>query len=332
MNGLDRTRHVLRRYDIGRVKNITRLPDGYGSVCYRIDAETGSFIGKRIEQNGMNHPENEAMILDVLRNAGIPVSELIRAKNGESILALDEECFHLQRRIEGRAGTCNIASPWLLSEMAVLLGKIQKELKKVPALPQGISQGFFDGMTPERAIRQQAQTRQRAEETGDAEIARAVSRKICLLESLRVEYPDLSRMTCLNSHGDYKIQQLIIGENKVNAVIDFTSACIHPVCWEVFRSYLSADPACREGDIVPENLKRYLDQFLTFGELNPYDLKMMPDLYYIQILVSDYFGQYYASRHPNRGEILQDAWLLFKQCRFLSENLPAMEDALKAGF
>jgi Ser/Thr protein kinase RdoA (MazF antagonist) len=128
------------------VKSIFRLSNGYGSHTYYVLSDTGEYIFKDIEQNPMNHPENEALLLDELKNNDIPVSEIYPTKGGEYILKIENKIFHLQKYIDGKIYNQNSAPEWLLYESARMLGKIQKVMEKLPTLPTGISQGFFDYM------------------------------------------------------------------------------------------------------------------------------------------------------------------------------------------
>ena len=70
---------------------------------------------------------------------------------------------------------------------------------------------------------------------------------------------DLGKLTCCNTHGDYNINQIICGENKVNAVIDWTSACRHPVIWEITRSFYYADPGCVNEGLNEVKFRDYVE-------------------------------------------------------------------------
>ena len=44
----------------------------------------------------------------------------------------------------------------------------------------------------------------------------------------------------------------------------------------------------------------YVSEYRKFAALNEYDLQCMIPLFYYQIAVCDYYGQYYASTAANR--------------------------------
>lgn len=318
-------------YDIGHIQSILPLSGGFGGTTYTVLSDAGRFILKDIEQNGMNHPENEAGILDALRLADIPVSRIFPTKEGETVMQQGEHVYHLQAYIEGKSWKRNTAPEWLLYELGHTLGKIQFYMNRLDPLPIGMGQGFFDYVTPERAARNHRATLEQAMAHGHTQVIRALQYKITSLEAYPSVKFDLSHLSCGNTHGDFKLQQVISEENKINAVIDFTSACVHPLCWELIRSYLSADPACADGNLHIDHFRRYLSRFFQYGSLNPHDLRIMPQLYYFQILTSDYFGQYYRSAHSNKHDLLEDAFLTVSQCMWFEQNITRLEDALAVG-
>lgn len=328
----DIIRLIEASYDIGNVKSIFRISSGYGSIAYYVFTDKGEYILKDIEQSPMNHPENEAMILSELKNSGIPVSEICPAKSGDYVLKLESKTYHLQKFIEGKVYSRNSAPQWLLYESARMLGKTQKAMEKLPVLPIGISQSFFDDLTPQRAKNNYVFTLEKASEQNDIETINAINCKIQMLDAFEGFIFDVNRMTCKNTHGDYKIHQIICGKEKINAVIDFTSACVHPICWELIRSYSFTDMECMDGNIHIDNFKRYISCFLENGNLSSYDLKIMPYVYYYQTLVSDYFNQYYAMENINKQILLDEALFTVKLCRWFEYNIEKLEDALVSGF
>ena len=319
-------------YDIGSVNSIFQMSEGYGSHTYYVLSDKGEYIFKDIEQDPMNHPENESLIISELKDDGIPVSELYPTRNGDYLLLTGNKTCHLQKYIEGKIYNRNLAPQWLLYEAARVLGKIHKTLERLPRLPIGISQDFFDYMTPEKAQISYSSTLKMAYERKDADIIDAIKYKTEILDAFVNFRFNVSKMTCKNTHGDYKIQQIICSKEKINAVIDFTSACVHPVCWEIIRSYSLADDECIEGKINIENFKKYIACYLEYASLNSYDLKIMPYMYFYQNLISDYFYQYYTSENKNKHKLLDDALFSVKLCKWFEYNIVKLENALTSGF
>lgn len=131
--------------------------------------------------------------------------------------------------------------------------------------------------------------------------------RIGLMECFPAWRFDLNRLTCRNTHGDYFISQLLCEDGHLSAVIDWTTACIHPVIWELMRSFVYAAPCCADGSIDRSLLARCVHAYCRYGTLNDYDLENLERLYLYQIAVCDYYGQYYASAAANRHIYLQQA-------------------------
>ena len=320
-----------RHYAVGSVKRVERITGGYGSLVYLIRADSGAFILRHIDDNGMNHPENEAAVVETVRQDGIPTPEIIQGVDGRYLITDGGQTYQLRRYVNGRVLSPNTAPEWLMADSAILLGRIQRSLEKLPPLPAGLGQAYFDYMTPERALTSHMQTLEHALRMNHADIAQAVREKIEMIRALKPDVNDLSRLTFKNTHGDYKIQQLICDGNRINAVIDFTGACVHPVCFEVIRSYIMAAPECAGGSLDIDNFKTYISHFLRYGALSDEDLMVMPYLFYYQITVADYFGQFYTMDEENGRQLLRDSYFFVRLGRWLEDHMIQLEKALKNG-
>jgi thiamine kinase-like enzyme len=142
----------------------------------------------------------------------------------------------------------------------------------------------------------------------------------------------IGKLSCCNTHGDYFISQLICGERKINAVIDWTSACIHPAVWEIIRSFVYASPDCADGMLDANKFISYVEQYLRYSKLNLYDIEMMPYVFYYQISVCDYYSQYYQSNADNREIYLRQAILSTKMMKWFDENIVELSGLLVQQF
>lgn len=284
---------IFNNYNIEKIISMSQMNNGIGSNSYYILCDKGEFIFKDIEHNHMNYPENENIVLRILKDDDIPVPEIYITVHGDTVIYEGEKKYHMQTFVDGKIYKHNTAPGWLLCQSAEMLGRIQNSLSKLQPLPLGLCQGFFDYFTPEAAIINHTNALKIAQDIGDNDIAEAIKDKINLIQKHKDLKFNFNKMTCRNTHGDYSINQIICRNEKINAVIDFTSACVHPVCWEVIRSYLFADVKCKNGGFDTESFKRYLEHYFKYGILNDYDIEIMPSFYMYQNLVCDYFYQYY---------------------------------------
>lgn len=298
---------------------------GAGSDTYFITCTDGKYVVKYPASSEINHPEAEPELCNYLISRDIPACQFLRNKNG-NFLTIDDygRKFHVQQFIEGKMYDLNTVPDWLLTESAQMLGKIHAALRNYPGLPVGIGAAFFQYMTPERASESYKKSLTVAESHKDTEIIADLQYRIGLMERFPAYEFDLDRLTCCATHGDYFISQIICGEEKINAVIDWTTACVHPVVWEIVRSYVYAASSCKEGQIDMDEFLHYVSAYRKYAPLNDYDLLCIARLFYYQIAVCDYYGQYYASTADNRHIYLHQAEFSTKLLRWLEGHVETL--------
>lgn len=318
---------VLQHYGM-EIIQIKKLTVGAGSNTYLLSTDHGKFILKNANINEANNPQNEPSICQHLLQKGLLVSEFILDKEGYYVWTHDSNIYHMQKYIEGVNYKWNSAPNWLLSESARILGNIHYALQDYPALPIGIGENFFKYVTPVTALKSYENSYQHAKNTNDSRSVEDLSFRIELMKRFSIPDIQFDKLTCRNTHGDYFISQLICGKNKINAVIDWTTACIHPIVWEIIRSYVYAAPECSNGKIDIAQFILYVKQYLNSAILSEYDLKMMAYIFYYQISVCDYYNQYYQSEAHNREIFLQQAIFSTKLMRWFDININELSDAL----
>ncbi len=265
-------------------------------------------------------PEAEPELCAFLRGHGIPACDFLKNSAGSYVSQGDDgRMFTVQRRFAGATPEWNSASEALLLESAELLGRIHAVLQDYPALPEGIGAGFFAYMTPQRALASYRCSLETARQLGDAAIAADLEWRIGLMQRFPAWQFDLSRLTLRNTHGDYFISQFLCEDGHLTAVIDWTTACVHPVIWEIMRSFVYGAPCCAEGRVDKRLFERYVAAYCRYGTLNDYDRENLYRLYFYQIAVCDYYGQYYASAASNRHIYLMQAQHATRMLRVMTD-------------
>ncbi|AKN33859.1 aminoglycoside phosphotransferase [Clostridium carboxidivorans P7] len=323
---------IEKNYDVGIIKNINPILEGASSECFHIITENGDYIFKDIEMIFMNHPDKEPLINNMLSENEVPVSEFYKTRNGEYLLEYQGHIFHLQSFIKGKILEVNTAPEWFMKESAEMLGKIHKALEGISSLSSGIGKEFFNFITPKAAKISYEKSLNIALKHGENQNVIDLKYRISLLDKIKSIKLQMDRFTYKNTHGDYFISQIICGENCINAIIDFTSACVHPACFELIRSYSYADPKCIDGKIDYDNLVKYIKDYTKYSKLSTYDIKMMAYLYYYQLAVCDYFSQYYESNNSNKSVLCHYAHWSTMLCRWFEENIEELTDKLKKEF
>lgn len=303
---------------------------GAGSLTYFAKANNQKYVIKYASDNEMNHPELEPQLCSYLRLHSIPVSEFIPNLQG-GFISIDENGrrFHIQKFIDGETYSYNEAPAFLFEKAPELLAEIHRVLKDYTDLPEGIGADFFKYRKPENIIVSFHNSLQTAIKNGDTENVEDI-RDILKILSKFPEYTfDVSKLTFGNTHGDYMISQLICKDNSIIGIIDWTTACRHPLIWEVVRSYIFMAPECKNGNFNFKNFECYLKTYLRKAKLNSYDIENAGKLFFYFLAVCDFYGQYYQSLAKNRHIYLEQAKLCTKMLKWFSKNIAQLNVRLK---
>lgn len=154
----------------------------------------------------------------------------------------------------------------MLEKAAELLSDIHEVLRDFEDLPEGIGENFFKYRKPEQVVQSFHNSLQTAAANGDDDNVRDIRDILEIIEHFPDYHFDVSKFTCGNTHGDYMISQMLCGDNSIKGIIDWTTACRHPLIWEVVRSYIFMAPECKDGAIDIESFEHtrnrsiYLEQ------------------------------------------------------------------------
>lgn len=289
------------------VMNVKRLTTGVGGDTYLVTALQGRYVFKIVDVSDINRPESEPSLCYYLVKNGIPVSKFIPNTAGRYVLEYENRYCHLQQYIEGNTLEMNSATEWFMQQSPLLLGNIHRVLKNYEELPVGIGREFFTYMTLKRANESYRHSLETAIDNKLEQIIEDLEFRIQLTESLPDMKFDVDRLTYANTHGDFTVNQIICNDGKVEAVIDWTSACRHPVIWEVTRSFFYADPSCIHGHFDEKRYEEYVNAYCSVSELNDYDRENILRLYYYQLAVCDYYSQYLNAEESKKEEFLKQA-------------------------
>ena len=320
---------IFRLYGI-EINCMEIADKGAGSLTYFVSAGDKKYVVKYASDNEINHPELEPKLCDFLCKHGIPACEFIVNQQGK-VLSEDENGrrFHMQKFIEGKTYAYNEAPDFLLEKAPELLAEIHEVLRDFEELPEGIGESFFKNRRPEQMAQSFHNSLQIAIANGDDDNAKDICDILEIIGHFPDYHFDVSKFTCGNTHGDYMISQIVYGENSINGIIDWTTACRHPFIWEIVRSYIMMAPECKNGDINIEGLERYLKIYLKKGKLNAYDIENAGNLFFYFLAVCDFFGQYYQSMTRNRSIYLEQARLSAKMLRWFDKHVEELNIRLK---
>jgi Ser/Thr protein kinase RdoA (MazF antagonist) len=308
------------------VQSLSVIPSGVGGITYYVKTAVEKYILKSCKDDG--YIRNEPEVAAFLKQNDIPVAEYIKTKRNEYFWEYKEKLYLLKRYIDGAPLDYNSAPDWFMVESVRILGRIHSILARFRPLPIGMGQGFIDFMASGHAKISYTNTLKKALERGDNEIANDIEYRLTRVDELNRIHFDSFMFSTRNTHGDYKVGNIICKDNHIAAIIDFSGVCIHPAVWEIIRSFTYADPSCKNGNIDIERFLKYVKEYLVYSTLNEYDLKMMPFFFYCQLLACDYYMQYYEATEQNRDDFLHQAKFATKLIKWFDKNIDELSDAL----
>ena len=243
-----------------------------------------------------------------------------RTKSNNYYIENEGRIIIVQEFIDGYTIDNNTGDYNQVMECASILGKLTKELMDYPELSgENIIEEYFSKNRVDLGIEKMKQIRKNIKEDNEykEQIEKDLDYRIKILEEIGIkfDFDIISKLTMLNSHGDFCSQQLIYNDNKEPTIIDFEKAKKLPIVWEVIRSYSYIDKK-----IEIENLVDYFKEFTKYVTLNEYDLKYVSYLYLLQLASSPYGYKEYNDDYAQK-DLLDFAIFRTNLCKILYENL-----------
>jgi len=267
-----------------------KLIEGQFCEIYSMQTNKGKYAVKTLHL-GEHDMEQEGHLTKILYDNGINVARILKTNKGMYHVETEDMQFHVQEFIEGRTWKVNTAPEWFLKKSAVTIGKVHDILKDYGELKSTMSDHFLNKGIINHLKNHYMGKLNVATEQKDTRLIPLLEERVKYLERVSKFDIDVTKLTYSNSHADFHIGQIITnGENLT--VIDWTSACRMPVCFEVIRSYVFAAPECRNGEINSDGLKRYINHYFKYFSLNDYDIQMMPYVFYFQHMIWNYSPPY----------------------------------------
>ena len=223
----------------------------------------------------------------------------------------------MQKFIDGYTIKTNTGTYNQVLESAEYLGRIIKNFATLRVkLPSNDITSWYSKKTINESIEKLEKLLKNISLEIYPQIYNDLKDKIFMLKHIKdkLNFSDISKLTIMNTHGDYSVLQFIYKDGKINAIIDFVSACKMPIIWEIIRSYSYIDTKAKEGKIDIDNLVQYIKVFNNYVKLNKYDLEFMPYLYLVQLLSSTFgYKQYIADNL--KTDLLDFSFFRTRMCK-----------------
>lgn len=300
--------NFLQQYALGNILSVKADSVGSGEN-YIVETESGKYFAKLFcDGDAFNFPEQEIKIVNLLREKNVPVVEFILNKNKEYLTRVGKKCGHLQRFLKGNVYMNNSLPQKALMESAKILGNIHACLYPYTNL----NDAYF--------LKKIANVQKNLEELRNIyqqlgnkndDVAKKVKEDLEYRIKLLEKYAktDLEsafkNFTFGMTHGDYNCRQLLVEDDKISAVLDFSMASNKSYVWEIVRSYTIGSKKCKNGTIDFSDFEKYLAEYTKYFRLKNFDLDYVWELYKIQLAGSP-FG-YHEYVYDNNQKVLDFA-------------------------
>ena len=320
------------QYNIEGNIEITKLNRG-SSNLFEINVNGKRYILKEFNSNKpVSLVEKEIRLIKYLQNGKLQVPQYIQLNDGRYYFIFNGKVVILQQFIEGYTVENNTGNYEQMMESATILGKLIRELIGYEGLEEeGIIDKWFSKKSVQIGVQKLEEEKKniKGDNKYKEQFIADFNDKILIANALidQFDFGIIRRLSIMNTHGDYSIQQLIYNEGKLATVIDFETAKKMPIVWEIVRSYSYVDKNAEDGKIDTDNLIQYFKEVSKYVELNEYDLKFAPHIYLMQLIGST-FGYREYNKDCSQKDLLKFALFRTNLCRSLYANLDKISESL----
>ena len=313
--------------------NVEKIDRGTANI-FKIFTKEKDYILKEFSEGRTEESViKETNIINFLKNKNINVPVYVKSKQDSYYIKYESRIVILQQYINGYTMENNTGDYSKTIESAKILGKMTKALETYENLDdEGIIEKWFSKESLEKGIKKLVELKNDLNEDNPYKITfeRDLEDKIKMSKDMidNFNFNIIKKMTIMNSHGDYSVQQLIYNDKNETTVIDFETAKKLPVIWEVMRSYSYIDKKAKNGELDIDTLVDYVKEFSKYIQLNEYDLKYAAQIYLIQIVSSAFGYKQYNDDYSKTG-LLEFALFRTNLCRYLYKNSEEISSKLQ---
>lgn len=328
-NNFEIVKFIKNNYNLD-INNVKKLDRGSANIYVLNNNE---YILKEFQSKySRDSIRKEISVINHLKKFNIKVPEYIKTINGKYDCVYKKKTIIVQKYICGNILQSNEGNYKQTIECADYYGRIVQALKTLPIkLPVSNLSDWYSNENFNISIKRHEELLNllNDEDNFSNKIKEDILEKIDMINKIKNnDYSDMSKLTVLNTHGDYNVLQFIYKNGKINAVIDFVSSCRMPIVWEIIRSYSYIDKDAFNGEFNIDTFLEYVKTVNKYIKLNKYDIEYMPYLYLIQILNSTFGYKQYI--YSNDIKLLNFAFFRTNLCRYLFNNSKLIVDRLNS--
>ena len=318
----EKIKQILKaNYNINII-SIEEINRGTANI-FKLKSSNKKYLLKEFnKKKSLESLEKEIDIVNFLKNKGMAVPKYISTIKHEYYIKNEDRIIILQEYIDGYTMENNTGDYDKVIESAEILGKLTKALLDYPKMGEEniIENNFSKENTINKIQKMKDLILNLKDDNKYKErFKEELEFKINVSNEILNTFDVIRKLTIINAHGDFSVQQLIYNDEKETTIIDFEKAKQIPIIWEVMRSYSYIDKEVINGKFNIETLVEYVNIFSKYVKLNKYDLKYAADLYLIQLATST-FGYKEYNNDYSQLRLLDFAFFRTKLCKYLYEN------------
>ena len=274
----------------------------------------------------------EEQLANFLSTKKFPVTRFISTFSNQVFFVYQGHFISLQEYVEGE--TYNNGLPLkMLNNTAHILGKLHNVLQGYK-LSEIMGKYWINSYSPQLLMAKYEALTVLAENSPDDVNCEQIISDLDYKKGLVQRFTDYKKyfdgIKYSASHGDFHNGQLIWDGDNVKAVIDFESAGIVPIAWEIIRSYSISFSRNLDANIDIEGLCQYCYEYMKYFPLTKNDLSAMPYIYLFQLMRSEYgYPQYFLSDFETKDQLLRFAFWKTKMCREIELKAKEISKALE---
>lgn len=302
--------------------------------CYCICTTDNRFFLKEFQSHFCQADLlREARLANYLKNNGLPTARFIPSCSGDYFFRHRNHLICLEEFLDGITYGYQDFPKALLNEMAETLGKLHTILAGYD-LPKCMDAKWIIPFSIEDAVSQYDHLLTLLEKHRTDIHYQRIKDDLTYKKQLISRCSSLARfyegITYSPSHGDFQGCQLICDKAHIRAIIDFSSASVLPVSWELMRSFIQSSQSSRSrARLDIEALCEYVRAYRQYAPLTKRDLAGMPYIYLYQLARSKYgYKEYLTTDSEDRDGLLEFAFWRTDICRELEHKAAAISEAL----
>jgi homoserine kinase type II len=242
---------ILGNYKIGEYKSHKHLPWALGNTVYLLKTTKGKFILKIFENADRGFIEFQLKIMQLMEKEKLPSPQVMMAKGNLPLLILKKRKIMIQRFVEGKPA--KRFTKKLIGDIAKKHGKLNKALIKM-------------GLKGKYTWKKDYQFKPLMFDVKKYEGFEILEENKKLREELRQVKKQKLRRSVV--HGDFNRGNLLVKNQKLNAIIDLDDAHEDFVVQEI-SNFITMSFIDWKGRVDYGKIKLYLKGFERYFKLNP---------------------------------------------------------------